>query len=177
MTIWIVRMETQKHWRKFLSESLRWWWYWFVSSYTSLTRQDSLKTDLNFWIIQVNVAGGRKEVDEQQYMMLIIADNVSSYQSVSPADTSLPIASPSPVANMKASSSSSSSQYDRSKLSIPLQPCSSSRSPSPVGSKSPSYLDNNLIHPSVARSLRNIKQTNNDIQPLELELDLNNKLF
>ena len=103
--------------------------------------------------------------------MFNVTDNVSSYQSVSPADTRLPLpASPSPVAG------SSSSQYDRSKLSIPLRPYTSSRSPSPVG-KSPSYLDNNLIHPSVARSLRNIKQTNEDIQPLELELDLTNKLF
>jgi len=126
-----------------------------------------------------------KTRSRNRFKLLDNSDNVSSYHSVSPADTSLPLASPSPVSTLKVSNSASTSsscgqsqsQYDRSKLSIPLQPYNSSRSPSPVGSKSPSYLDNNLIHPSVARSLRNIKQTNKDIEPLELELDLNNKLF
>jgi len=123
-----------------------------------------------------------KTRSRNRFKLLDNSDNVSSYHSVSPADNSLALASPSPVSTgLKASSSSSSGQsqcqYDRSKLSIPLQPYSSSRSASPVGNKSPSYLDKNLMHPSVARSLRNIKETNNDIQPLELELDLNNKLF
>merc|ERR1712048_329121 len=114
-------------------------------------------TSLVIILIGVLVYVTTKTRSRNRFKLLDNSDNVSSYQSVSPADTSLPLASPSPVSTLKASTSTSSSQsqYDRSKLSIPLQPYNSSRSPSPVGSKSPSYLDNNLIHPSVARSLRN----------------------
>ena len=134
-----------------------------------------------------------------------VSDNISSYQSVSPADTILPPASPSPLTSRRPSGVSGllsptpsvhrsrsgspmmppgtgggHTMYDRSKLSIPLQrynissPSSSSSSPlarSPVSS-----LDRSLVNnPSVARSLRNIKQNSDNKQ--HIELGLNDKLF
>jgi len=129
---------------------------------------------------------------QNRFKLLDNSDNVSSYQSVSPAETILPPASsPSPLPSRRTSlisptpslrrstpvptPAATDGVYDRTKLSIPLQRYnipSSSSSSSPVA-KSPSNIDHNLIHPSVARSLRNIKQTaNHDIQ--HIELDLNN---
>ena len=128
-----------------------------------------------------------------------VSDNISSYQSVSPADTILPPASPSPLASRRPSGVSGllsptpsvhrsrsgspmmppgtggHTMYDRSKLSIPLQryniSAPSSSSSSPLARSPVSTLDN----PSVARSLRNIKQ--NSDSKKHIELGLNDKLF
>ena len=128
-----------------------------------------------------------------------VSDNISSYQSVSPADTILPPASPSPLTSRRPSGVSGllsptpsvhrsrsgspmmppgtggHTMYDRSKLSIPLQRYNisspSSASSSPLARSPVSTLDN----PSVARSLRNIKQNSDNKQ--HIELGLNDKLF
>ena len=128
-----------------------------------------------------------------------VSDNISSYQSVSPADTILPPASPSPLTSRRPSGVSGllsptpsvhrsrsgspmmppgtggHTMYDRSKLSIPLQRYNisspSSSSSSPLARSPVSTLDN----PSVARSLRNIKQNSDNKQ--HIELGLNDKLF
>ena len=129
-----------------------------------------------------------------------VSDNISSYQSVSPADTILPPASPSPLTSRRPSGVSGllsptpsvhrsrsgspkmppgtgggHTMYDRSKLSIPLQRYNisspSSSSSSPLARSPVSTLDN----PSVARSLRNIKQ--NSDHKKHIELGLNDKLF
>jgi len=146
----------------------------------------------------------RSRSNQNRFKLLDNSDNISSYHSVSPADTIIPpchvpgTRSPSPLPSSRRTSCVSSSstsasypgscpgpsqasgnrhEYDRTKLSIPLQRynISSPSSGSPLA-KSPSSFDQNLIHPSVARSLRNIKQTaNEEIQ--HIELDLNGKLF
>ena len=223
MNILTVTRRTRGCWRTSSSPSLAWWWSSSLSSSTSPSRLAPNKIDLNCWIIpvifnqfsiRVNYFRLRELSDKMSFQLQssvrvqskysLVSDNISSYQSVSPADTILPPASPSPLASRRPSGVSGllsptpsvhrsrsgspmmppgvggHTMYDRSKLSIPLQrynissPPSSSSSPlarSPVSS-----LDQSLINnPSVARSLRNIKQNSDNKQ--HIELGLNDKLF
>ena len=198
-------MTILKYWNIFSLESHCLWSSWSSSWSMSPSRPDYLKTDSNFSIIQVS----RKQFAINKFMQKLerfpehsfqsvlhqtFSDNISSYQSVSPADTILPAASsPSPLPSRAVSPVPSlhspvsgpgvthaGAVYDRSKLTIPLQRYnipSSSSSSSPAGKSPSTNSTSSLVHPSVARSLRNIKQSASKQDIQHIELDLNSRLF
>merc|ERR1712107_706949 len=100
----------------------------------------------------------KTRLSQNRFKLLDNSDNISSYQSVSPADTILPAAS---------------STIPLQRYNIP----SSSSSSSPAGKSPSTNSTSSLVHPSVARSLRNIKQSASKQDIQHIELDLNSRLF